>query len=95
LNASHHPLITSKIYAIVVLASPPPSVLPISIILKDLTFIEDGNPDWYDEEAQLLNFNKVELLGRVLGRMNESQHVQFPLSYVKVIQQYLKNLYFG
>uniref|UniRef100_A0A6B2L791 Ras-GEF domain-containing protein n=1 Tax=Arcella intermedia TaxID=1963864 RepID=A0A6B2L791_9EUKA len=76
------------------LSSPPPLVLPISILLKDLTFVEDGNKDWFNESSGILNFYKVELLGRVLGRMNESQHIHFPLSQVSIIQEYLKNLFY-
>jgi len=73
--------------------SSPPSVLPISIILKDLIFIEDGNYDWCPN-SQLLNFHKLEILGRVLGRMRESQVVDYPLSSVKFIQGYLNNLFY-
>jgi len=76
------------------LGSPPPSILPMSILLRDLTFIEDGNQNWHDKEAGLINCSKVELLGRVFTQVNERQHISYPLTYVSIIQEYIKNLFY-
>jgi len=74
-------------------SSPLPSLLPMTLVLRDLTFINDGNLTWYDEKAGLLNFPKLEFLGRLINQMNERQHVYYPLTACEFIQSYLKNLF--
>lgn len=82
------------------------------IILRDLLYVEDGNPDWYtptpgdinfnsasvteDEysKKQLVNFSKIELVGRVLCAINEAQRVPYVLQRIPLIQCYLNNVFF-
>jgi len=70
-----------------------PSILPMTLVLRDLTFINDGNATWYNQDAGLLNFLKFEILGRLISQMNERQHIYYPLSTCEFIQNYLKNLF--
>eukprot|EP01124_Arcella_intermedia_P034875 TRINITY_DN872_c0_g1_i1.p1 TRINITY_DN872_c0_g1~~TRINITY_DN872_c0_g1_i1.p1 ORF type:complete len:1283 (+),score=264.43 TRINITY_DN872_c0_g1_i1:138-3986(+) len=72
----------------------PPALPPLSLLMKDLTFIEDGNETWFDKELHLLNFGKIELLARVGGILRRAIEERFQFSVVPVIQEYLKNLFY-
>jgi len=71
-----------------------PTIYPILILVKDLTFIEDGNLDWRNKNAKILNFEKMRLLGHVIAQIKEAQHVHYPFSFVNIIQAYLENVYY-
>jgi len=74
--------------------SQPPALPPISILLKDLIFIEDGNENWYDKEHKVLNFGKIELLGRIASMVKRAMDDRYVYSEVSVIKNYLLNLFY-
>jgi len=74
--------------------SSPPVIPPISLILKDLIFIEEGNDTWYDKTNSILNFGKLRLLGRVALMLRQSTSERYVLSTVPFIQHYLKNVFY-
>jgi len=74
--------------------SPPPTIYPILILVKDLTFIEDGNLDWRNKKSKILNYEKMRLMGHVITQIKEAQNSQYPYTFVNIIQEYLKNVYY-
>lgn len=54
------------------------SVVPyLGMFLKDLTFIEDGNKTFLDEEEKVINFEKMRLLSQVFSCFNEFKRSVF------------------
>jgi len=52
------------------------------VILRDLTFIEDGNQDWLesgDDSAAQINVEKLRMIGQVL--LEVAQQQAFPINY--------------
>jgi hypothetical protein len=57
------------------------------VYLTDLTFIEDGNPDYVNE---LINFSKRSLIYTVIAKIQQFQvHIHVHVLYVDVIIDYL------
>eukprot|EP01117_Protostelium_nocturnum_P017365 TRINITY_DN7069_c0_g1_i1.p1 TRINITY_DN7069_c0_g1~~TRINITY_DN7069_c0_g1_i1.p1 ORF type:complete len:749 (-),score=213.82 TRINITY_DN7069_c0_g1_i1:132-2378(-) len=56
-----------------------PKIPTPTVFLKDLTFIEEGNPDL--NESGMINFNKLVMLGRCIGQLKSSQdsNYQYPI----------------
>mmetsp|Transcript_19709 Transcript_19709/g.50031 ORF Transcript_19709/g.50031 Transcript_19709/m.50031 type:complete len:633 (-) Transcript_19709:72-1970(-) len=65
----------------------PPAIPYIAIFLKDLTFIEDGNPDYLAQN--LINFEKMRMISKVFQDIQRFQEVQYCLKEVPVIQKWL------
>jgi hypothetical protein len=38
-----------------------------AVVVKDLTGIDEGNSDWYDEQEKQINVEKILLLGTILN----------------------------
>jgi hypothetical protein len=57
---------------------------------KDLIFIEDGNSDVGKND--LVNFEKVHLLGKTLHQLHQSQELRYQLVEVPTIQEFLSEL---
>eukprot|EP01125_Pyxidicula_operculata_P010731 TRINITY_DN352_c7_g1_i1.p1 TRINITY_DN352_c7_g1~~TRINITY_DN352_c7_g1_i1.p1 ORF type:complete len:1045 (-),score=221.73 TRINITY_DN352_c7_g1_i1:27-3047(-) len=72
----------------------PPHVPPVSIILKDLTFAEEGNKDWLDQDKKLINYHKVEVLGRILTKIQEARNVRYPFPQIDLLRGYLENVFY-
>jgi len=79
-----------------------PMIPVIPLYLRDLTFIEDGNPSWNEEkthlttdssgivkESKYLNVNKMEMLGKILKRNWECQNSTYQFWSVFTIQDYM------
>jgi len=66
------------------------AVIPyLGIILRDITFIEEGNPDYLEDDA--VNFEKLEMLGDVI--LQEVVHFQQrELSYPDIPEIQIKLL---
>uniref|UniRef100_A0A6B2LN20 Ras-GEF domain-containing protein n=1 Tax=Arcella intermedia TaxID=1963864 RepID=A0A6B2LN20_9EUKA len=72
----------------------PPTILPISIFLKDLIFVEE-NHNWYknkENETKLLNFHKVEILGKIITRLNVCQNTPYLFPTNTTVQAFLHNM---
>uniref|UniRef100_A0A6B2L0T9 Ras-GEF domain-containing protein n=1 Tax=Arcella intermedia TaxID=1963864 RepID=A0A6B2L0T9_9EUKA len=72
----------------------PPTIYPILILTKDLTFIEDGNEDWRNKETKQLNYEKMRLLGQVISQIKEAQRVHYPFNSVPIMMEYLENVFY-
>jgi len=65
-----------------------PIIPPITILLKDLTFMEE-NSDAYPADPRLLNFEKIYLIGQVLLDIYECQKATYDLDEVPAIKHFL------
>lgn len=68
-----------------------PCVPYIGMSLTDLTFIEDGNPDFLPETG-LINWNKIKLSASVIERLQAAQHKGFEFSPDGLIISIIRNL---
>lgn len=60
--------------------------------LTDLTFIEDGHPDFLPERADAINFIKYQQLSVVIQDLQQYQQKMYYFEEVPVIQNFLDNL---
>ncbi|KAJ3423379.1 guanine nucleotide exchange factor [Anaeramoeba flamelloides] len=68
-------------------------VLPyIGMYLTDLTFIEDGNPNF--TENKLINFQKHLLLSKLIRKIRRFQEIPFELKPIQKILNYLSDFNF-
>lgn len=65
-----------------------PATPYLGVFLRDLTFIEDGNPDFVEDDA-FLNFEKMRMLAGVLSTVAKYQQVAYNFEPVPVIQEYI------
>ena len=73
-------------------SSAPPLVPYLGVYLTDLVFIEDGNPNTFEEDGmQLINFRKMSIMGEVLMEISSFQHD--PYSFFKFDDLYNYLLY--
>jgi len=66
-------------------------VLPyLGVILRDILFIEEGNKNFVgDSKDQVINFEKIQLLGEVLIQVRKQQeNVSYPFDNVSALQQF-------
>lgn len=59
------------------------------MFLRDLTFIEDGNPTWNDKKKTKLNMEKIALLGKVLSRIHIMKSVPYKLVRIPQLQEWI------
>jgi hypothetical protein len=62
----------------------------LGVFLRDLTFIEDGNPDFVEDDS-LMNFEKMRMISNVLSTISKYQKVPYNFEPVPVIQDYIIN----
>ena len=60
--------------------------------LTDLTFIEDGHPDYLDDKPNFINFIKCRQLAVVIQDIQQYQQKSYSFRDVPVIQVYLQKL---
>lgn len=60
----------------------------IGVFLRDLTFIEDGNPDFVEDD-QFMNFEKMRMLNGVLAAISRYQSMPYGFEPVPIIQEYI------
>jgi hypothetical protein len=46
-------------------------------VLKDLTFIEDGNESFLDGKKIVINWQKMHMIGQLLGEVQKFQQVAY------------------
>ncbi|PVU88522.1 hypothetical protein BB561_005804 [Smittium simulii] len=71
--------------------SSPPSIPFIGLSLTDLTFIEDGNPDYYDDSKDMINFSKYIQTADIIRQIQEFQDVPYSFIQVNEIISYIFN----
>lgn len=64
----------------------PPCIPFIGVYLTDLTFIEDGNPDFVGEGEVLINFAKRRMIAAVLRDVQQYQHTPYQFECVQWIR---------
>eukprot|EP01126_Amoeba_proteus_P054566 TRINITY_DN6722_c0_g1_i3.p1 TRINITY_DN6722_c0_g1~~TRINITY_DN6722_c0_g1_i3.p1 ORF type:complete len:638 (-),score=158.90 TRINITY_DN6722_c0_g1_i3:343-2256(-) len=74
--------------------TPPPMVKSISVLVKDLTGIEEGNKNWWDTKKKEINVEKMLLLGNVISLIIECQNIPYCLDVQPSVQEYLNSLEF-
>jgi hypothetical protein len=71
----------------------PPAIPNVSLVLKDLTFIHDGNPDRLRDNPFLVNFSKLRMMGRVVEEnVHRLQSVPYCLHPVPELRQLLAGI---
>ncbi|EGG19007.1 Ras guanine nucleotide exchange factor [Cavenderia fasciculata] len=78
-----------KVYRELLAKANPPLLPYLGVCLTDLTFIEDGNPDFI---GNLINFSKRRLVYNVISTVLGSQLSRYNLQPVYQISKLLKNL---
>lgn len=72
----------------------PPCIPYVGVYLTDLTFIEDGNPDYLSDSKVLINFDKRRKISQVIREIQQYQQTPYCLEAVPAIQEYLLNAEF-
>jgi len=68
----------------------PPCIPFLGVYLTDLTFIDDGNPDYLANG--LINFGKRELVYGIISEIQQYQQISYPFPYVDNIASFLTDL---
>lgn len=68
----------------------PPCIPFLGIYLQDLTFIEDGNPDFLAKSNNLINFAKRQKTAEVIREIKQFQSSPYTLQEVPLIQHFIK-----
>jgi len=63
----------------------------LGLFLHDLTFIEDGNPDYLDENNTAINFEKMRMIAGVFLNIQKYQQQQYNFKEISTIREYLNN----
>jgi len=67
----------------------PPAIPFLAITLKDLTFLEDGNPDLLEDGG--INFYKWRKIAEVIQEVLEYQHLPYTPVINQVLQSYIQS----
>jgi hypothetical protein len=70
----------------------PPSIPYLGLFLTDLTFIEDGHPDYYNDEKTVINVVKRVQYAQVIKNIKQYQETPYLLQPVPLIMDFLKNI---
>ena len=67
-----------------------PGLPLLDLVLSDLTFIDQSEPDFVDPpDCQVINFRKMRLMGNVLSSLQAFQWVSYRLKELPVVQEFL------
>lgn len=69
----------------------PPLIPFMGVYLTDLTFIEDGNPDFLPD-SHFINFEKRRKVAMIIREIQAYQTTYFTFELLDTIQEFLKNL---
>lgn len=67
-------------------------LMGIALIVKDLTFIEDGNDDYLEDTDNVLNCDKLFMLGKIVTRVRKIQAVYYHFKWVDVVHAYIDSV---
>ena len=80
-----------KVYRAYLETAKPPMIPQLGTILKDLTFAEDGNSNFFSEgQEPVINFGKMRMLGEIMGDVHRRQQAGYLYQEDPVIQTYIK-----
>jgi len=80
---------SSKRYREALHNSNPPSIPYLGTSLSDLTFIDEGNPDYINE---LINMGKRMLTYRVISEIQRYQQIGYSLKLVEMIAKHVRDI---
>ncbi|KAI8089435.1 ras guanine nucleotide exchange factor domain-containing protein [Halteromyces radiatus] len=69
----------------------PPCIPFLGIYLQDLTFIEDGNPDYLKKAEGLINFAKRQKCAEVIQEIKQFQSPPYTFHVVPELQDFIKS----
>ncbi|KAI8071443.1 ras guanine nucleotide exchange factor domain-containing protein [Gongronella butleri] len=69
----------------------PPCIPFLGIYLQDLTFIEDGNPDYLRKSDNLINFAKRQKCAEVIQEIKQFQSPPYTFHVVPQLQDFIKS----
>jgi len=69
----------------------PPCIPYLGVFLTDLTFLEDGNPNFVElsNGAKLINYDKRRRIAHIIKSINNYQHTPYSFNVVPIIKGYL------
>ena len=67
----------------------PPMIPYLGVFLKDLTFLDIGNPKHLDEEKKFINFDKLRMISSVISELRTFQEIPYQFKPDPVIQRHL------
>jgi RasGEF domain len=71
-------------------------VLPLqALFIKDLTFIEDGNDTFVDEDKKRVNFRKMALIGKVVRSIRKCQQTRYDFQLEPLLDMWFRHLSTG
>jgi hypothetical protein len=69
----------------------PPCIPFLGIYLQDLTFIEDGNPDYLRKSNTLINFAKRQKAAEVIRELKQFQSFAYNFHTIPEFQEFIKS----
>eukprot|EP01121_Diplochlamys_sp_Union-15-3_P020035 TRINITY_DN7686_c0_g1_i1.p1 TRINITY_DN7686_c0_g1~~TRINITY_DN7686_c0_g1_i1.p1 ORF type:complete len:149 (+),score=27.37 TRINITY_DN7686_c0_g1_i1:112-558(+) len=72
----------------------PPCVPFFGVYQTDLTFIEEGNPDFLNVQGgrkDIINYDKMKKLAAVLEEIAQYQHIRYHFQIVPIIYEYFES----
>ncbi|KAI7869234.1 ras guanine nucleotide exchange factor domain-containing protein [Spinellus fusiger] len=69
----------------------PPCIPFLGIYLQDLTFIEDGNPDYLKKSSNLINFAKKQKAAEVIRELKQFQTPPYTFRVIPELQEFIKS----
>ncbi len=70
--------------------APLPCFPYVGLVLKDLTFIEDGNESFLDDKKTVINFQKMHMIGRMFGQVQKFQQSPYEFEVKPVLSAWLR-----
>lgn len=83
-----------KLYRQLIVNVKPPAIPYIGVLLKDITFINDGNPDTLEQDfgkPNFINFNKREKLANVILEIRKFQQTPYGGKRDKYLQALIES----
>ncbi|KAI7889673.1 ras guanine nucleotide exchange factor domain-containing protein [Mucor mucedo] len=77
-------------YRLIVHSVNPPCIPFLGIYLQDLTFIEDGNPDFLPKSNNLINFAKRHKTAEVIRELKQFQNFAYNFHPINEFQYFIK-----
>jgi len=84
-----------RLYRLSVSKASSPCIPYLGLYLKDLTFIEDGNPDYLatrEKRTNIINFEKMERIANVIKSIRMHQQTPYLFHRVDSMLTFLENL---
>uniref|UniRef100_A0A7S4I1Z5 Ras-GEF domain-containing protein n=1 Tax=Vannella robusta TaxID=1487602 RepID=A0A7S4I1Z5_9EUKA len=68
------------------LSQSPPLIPYLGLFLRDLTFLEVGNPTYLDEAKRMINYEKFRMIANVFQDFQKYQRIRYDFEEVKRVQ---------